>query len=179
MLGMLVGGALSAMGGIFGGMAKNDAIERQQKDINQRKQENQNWYDRRYNEDATQRADAQRILSLTEDAIKRRNRAAEGRAAVMGGTEESVAATKEANAKAQADAAAQIAAAGEARKDRIEQQYLGRKNELNDKLDGLEGQKSSGYDMLGSAIGGLSSSLGSFSSLSGLFGKKKDAGKEE
>lgn len=171
MLGIL-GGALGALGGIFGGLGKNEAIERQQQALDKRKQENQNWYDRRYNEDATQRADAQRILSMTEDAIKRRNRAAAGRAAVMGGTEESVAATKEANAKAQADAAAQIAAAGEARKDKIEQQYLNRKNELNDKRDGLEGQKSSGWDMAGSAMGGVSSGISSFASLAGLFGKK-------
>ena len=171
MLGIL-GGALGALGGIFGGLGKNEAIERQQQALDKRKQENQNWYDRRYNEDATQRADAQRILSMTEDAIKRRNRAAAGRAAVMGGTEESVAATKEANAKAQADAAAQIAAAGEARKDKIEQQYLNRKNVLNDKRDGLEGQKSSGWDMAGSAMGGVSSGISSFASLAGLFGKK-------
>ena len=172
MIGALFGGALGALGGLFGAMGKNDAIEAQQKAINKRKTENQSWYDRRYNEDATQRADAQRILSITEDAIKRRNRAAEGRAAVMGGTEESVSATKEANAGAQANAAAQIAAAGDARKDRIEQQYLSRKNELNDKMDGLEGQRASGWDIAGSAIGGMSSGLGALSSLGALFEKK-------
>ena len=171
MLGIL-GGALGALGGLFGGIGKNDAIDRQQKALEERKRENQNWYDRRYNEDSTQRADAQRILSLTEDAIKRRNRAAAGRAAVMGGTEESVAATKEANAKAQADAAAAIAAQGQARKDKVEQQYLGRKNELNDKIDGLEGQRASGWDMVGSAMGGVSCGISSFASLAGLFGKK-------
>ena len=171
MFGAILGGAVSALGGLFGGLGKNEAIEKQKKALEVRKQENQAWHDRYYNEDSTQRADAQRILSLTEDAIKRRNRAAAGRAAVMGGTEESVAATKEANAKLQADAAGQIAAQGEARKDRIEQQYLSRKNELNDKIDGIDGQKSNGYDMLGNTIGGLSS-IGSLASLSSLFTKK-------
>ena len=176
MLGLL-GGALGALGGIFGGIARNNAIDDKQEALEKRKQDNQNWYDRRYNEDSTQRADAQRILSLTEEAIKRNNRAAAGRAAVMGGTETSVAATKEANAKAIADAAAEIAERGQERKDRVEAQYLGRKNELNDKIDDLEGQRVSGLGIVGSSMGGISQGISSFSSLSGLFGKKKN--KEE
>ena len=167
------------LGGLFGGFGKNNAIANQQKQLEKRKRENQDWYDRRYNEDATQRADAQRVLSMTEEAIKRRNRAAAGRAAVMGGTEESVAATKEANAQAMAQAAGQIAAQGEARKDKIEQQYLNRKQNLNDQIDGLEGQKSSGWDIASNAIGGAASGLSAFASLGGLFGKKKNENETE
>lgn len=101
-------------------------------------QENQDWYDRRYNEDATQRADAQRILTMTNENIKQRNQQAAGAQAVMGGTEESVAAAKAANNQALADATSQIAVNGERRKDQIESQYMQTKADLNDKLNNLE-----------------------------------------
>ncbi len=100
--------------------------------------DNQNWYDRRYNEDATQRADAQRILTMTNENIRQRNQQAAGAQAVMGGTEESVAAAKAANNQALADATSQIAVNGERRKDQIEQQYMQTKSELNDKLREME-----------------------------------------
>lgn len=103
--------------------------------------DNQNWYDRRYNEDTTQRADSQRILTITNENVKQRNRQAAGAQAVMGGTEESVAAAKAANNQAIVDATSQIAVNGERRKDQIEQQYLQTKADLNDKLNNLEQAK--------------------------------------
>ena len=45
---------------------------------------------------------------MTEDAIRNRNRQAAGASAVMGGTEESLAATKAANAQAMGDAASSL-----------------------------------------------------------------------
>lgn len=123
MFGSLVGAGLSAVGGIFGGISASKAMKKVKKNLQAQKQANQNWYDRRYNEDATQRADAQRILTRTEESILNRNRQAAGAQAVMGGTEESVAAAKAANNAALAEAASQIAVNGEARKDRIEQTY--------------------------------------------------------
>ena len=121
--------------------------------------DNQDWYDRRYNEDATQRADAQRLLQMTEESIKKRNKAAAGTAAVMGGTAESVAAEKEANSKALADTTSQIVAAGDARKDQIENQYLSRKENLDNAMRELEGQKQSDLDILGGAIGGAAQGI--------------------
>lgn len=166
MYGAIISAALGAAGGIMGGISKNAQLANQTRLINGRKRENEDWYNRRYNEDPTQRASAQRMLTMTEEAIKRRNRAAEGRAAVMGGTDESIAETKEANNKALADVTAQIAAAGDARKDAIEQQYLNRKERYDDALLGIESQKQNGMDIasaaVGGAYGGLSKILSGF-----------------
>ena len=159
MLGSIIGGAVGAAGSIFGGISKNKAIKKQMQMVAQQKRDNQDWYDRRYNEDATQRADAQRMITLTEESIKKRNKAAAGTAAVMGGTDESVAAEKEANSKALADTTSQIAAAGDARKDQIENQYLSRKENLDNAMRELESQKQSGLDILGGAIGGAATGI--------------------
>lgn len=140
-IGSAIGGALGIGASIFGGISASKAMKKVKKNLEGQMKENQDWYDRRYNEDATQRADAQRILTITNDNIRQRNQAAAGAQAVMGGTEESVAAAKAANNQALADATSQIAVNGERRKDQIESQYLSTKSELNDKLNNLEQAK--------------------------------------
>lgn len=165
MLGGLIGGALGAIGGIFGSISKNKMLKEQQRMVDGQKRENQDWYDRRYNEDSTQRADAQAMLTHTADMIRRRNQQAAGSAAVMGGTDESVAATKEANAKALADTTSQIAVAGEQRKDKIEGQYMSRKDALDEQLRALRGQKVDAFGMVSNAIGGAADGFASGSGL--------------
>lgn len=137
----LIGSAVGAVGSIFGGIAASKAMKRAKKNIEAQREKNQDWYDRRYNEDATQRSDAQSILTQAQESIKQRNRQAAGSAAVMGGTEESAAATKAANNQALADATAQIAANADARKDNIEATYLENDNAYTDKLNELEAGK--------------------------------------
>lgn len=138
LIGSIAGGALGAAGSIFGGISASKAMRRVKKNLQAQKQANQNWYDRRYNEDATQRADAQRILTQTEESIRNRNRHAAGAQAVMGGTDESTAAAKAANAQALADATSQIAVNAENRKDQIEQTYQQRDSQINEALNNLE-----------------------------------------
>lgn len=130
MIGTLIGAGLGAASSIIGGIKARNAAAEAKRMLEQQKADNQAWYDRRYNEDATQRADAQRMLTMTMDRIKQRNRAAAGTAAVMGSSPEAVAAEKAVNAQALADTASQIAAAGAARKDQVENQYLTQKNSL-------------------------------------------------
>lgn len=141
MIGSLIGAGMGAVGSIFGGIAASEAMKKVKQNIEDQRQRNENWYTRRINEDGTQRADAQRILSKTEDIIRNRNRQAAGTQAVMGGTEESVAATKEANNQALAEAASRIAVASEARKDQVESVYQQRDGQFAEQLNDMERQK--------------------------------------
>ncbi len=153
MIGSIVGAGLSAVGSIFGGISASKAMKKVKNNLEAQKQANRNRYDRRYNEDATQRADAQHILTMTEESIRSRNRQAAGAQAVMGGTEESVAAAKAENNKALADATSQIAVAGEARKDSIEAQYQAKDSQIDDALNDLEKKKA---EAISSAVQGVS-----------------------
>lgn len=134
----LIGAAVGAAGSIFGGISASRAMKKAKRNVEAQRRKNQDWYDRRYNEDATQRADAQRILTMTEESIKNRNKQAAGAQAVMGGTEESVAAAKAANNEALASATSQIAANADARKDAIENQYLQKDAQLVEQLNQIE-----------------------------------------
>lgn len=154
----LIGSAIGAAGSIFGGISASKAAKKAKKNIEAQRQKNQDWYDRRYNEDATQRADAQRILTQTEESIKQRNRQAAGSAAVMGGTDESVAAAKAANNQALADATAQIAASADARKDNIEATYMQNDNAYVEQLNQIEMNKA---QAIGQAVQGVANAASS------------------
>lgn len=130
-IGAGISAASSIGNAIFGGISANKQKREQLRALREQQRENRNWYNRRYNEDATQRADVQRMLSRTNEAIKARNRAAAGKKAVVGGTDVSLASTQQANAAAVGDALSQVTAQAEARKDNIEQQYRERKADLD------------------------------------------------
>ena len=152
MIGSIVGAGMKVGGAIFGGISASKAMKKMKQNIQNQMRENQDWYDRRYNEDATQRADAQRLLTMTEDSIRKRNQAAAGAQAVMGGTDESVAAVKEANSQALSDTTSNIAAAADQRKDAIEQQYMATKSNLNQQLNDLQQKKA---QAISSAVQGV------------------------
>ena len=142
MLGSLIGAGLGVASSIFGGISARKARRKQERMLAQQEQENQAWYDRKYNEDPTKRADTVRLLTQMQEQIKNRNRAAKGRQAVMGGTEDSTTAVKEANNKTLADTTSQIVAANEARKDAIEQQYQQNKRSIQGQQMQMEAEKS-------------------------------------
>ena len=142
MIGSLIGAGLGLASSIAGGIANRNARRKQEQMLAQQQRENQAWYDRKYNEDPTKRADTVRLLTQMQEQIKNRNRAAKGRQAVMGGTEDSTTAVKEANNKTLADTTSQIVAANEARKDAIEQQYQQNKRSIQGQQMQMEAEKS-------------------------------------
>lgn len=73
MLGSIIGAGLSAVGGIVGGISAKKSMKKVQNSINERKRDNEDWYNRRYNEDPTQRASAQRMITQVNESIKKRN----------------------------------------------------------------------------------------------------------
>lgn len=167
-LGSIIGGAMKVAGTIGGGIAARKAAREANKRLEQQLQDNQDWYDRRYNEDATQRADAQRLITMTEESIKNRNKQAAGAAAVMGGTTESVAAAKAANNAILADTVSQIAADAASRKDSIESQYMANKANTVAQQNAISQQKAKAIT---DAIGGVANAAADIANTENLFKK--------
>lgn len=140
-VGALIGGGLQVASSIFGGVQASKAMKKVRKNLQERQKANKAWYDQRYNEDALQRADAQRVLAQTEESIRNRNRQSAGTQAVMGGTEASAAAAREANSTALSSTMASMAASAASRKDAVEQQYMKTRDSLDDSLNDLEIKK--------------------------------------
>lgn len=159
MIGSLIGAGLGLVSSIAGGIANRNARRKQEQMLAQQQRENQAWYDRRYNEDPTKRADTVRLLTQMQEQIKNRNRAAKGRQAVMGGTEDSTTAVKEANNKTLADTTSQIVAANEARKDAIEQQYQQNKRSIQGQQMQMEAEKSADTANVVAGVAGTASNI--------------------
>lgn len=150
-------------GSIFGGIKASREAKKQQKMLDAQKAENQAWYNRRYNEDGTQRADAQRLLTNTQDLLRRQTMAAQGANAVTGASTEAVAAQKAANNQALATATSTIAAASDARKDNIEQQYQANNNALANKQLQVSQQKQNAITQAVQGVAGAADSIGGIS----------------
>lgn len=162
MIGSIIGSGMKAVGGILGGISTRKAMREYRKMLEDQRRENQSWYDRKYNEDATQRSDAQRLLNQTMEHIRERNKAAAGTNAVMGGSTASEAASAEGNAQALADATSNINLQGEQRKDAVEQQYRQTDAALQDQLGDLKLKKAQNTAQ---AIQGVADTAGDIASL--------------
>lgn len=159
MIGALIGAGLGLASSIAGGIANRKARKKQEQMLAQQQRDNQAWYDRKYNEDPTKRADTVRLLTQMQEQIKNRNRAAKGRQAVMGGTEDSTTAVKEANNKTLADTTSQIVAANEARKDAIEQQYQQNKRSIQGQQMQMEAEKSADTANVAAGVAGTAANI--------------------
>ena len=159
MIGALIGAGLGLASSIAGGIANRKARKKQEQMLAQQQRDNQAWYDRKYNADPTKRADTVRLLTQMHEQIKNRNRAAKGRQAVMGGTEDSTTAVKEANNKTLADTTSQIVAANEARKDAIEQQYQQNKRSIQGQQMQMEAEKSADTANVAAGVAGTAANI--------------------
>ena len=173
MIGALIGAGLGLASSIAGGIANRNARKKQEQMLAQQQRDNQAWYDRKYNEDPTKRADTVRLLTQMQEQIKNRNRAAKGRQAVMGGTEDSTTAVKEANNKTLADTTSQIVAANEARKDNIEQQYQQNKRSIQGQQMQMEAEKAGDTANVVAGVAGTAANIAA--SLDSGTGKSKVA----
>lgn len=157
MIGSLIGAGLNVAGSIIGGISARKAMRKQRELLRQKEQNLENWWTRKEGEDFTQRASAQRAITLAEERLKRANKAAAGAQAVMGGTIESVDAAQENNAKALADMTGNIAAKGEEARDAAEQQYLTKKDAIEDAKMNLQANKAAAVS---EAVKGVTSAAG-------------------
>lgn len=161
MWGAIIGAGLSLASSIAGGISNRNARKRQERMLQEQLRENQAWYDRKYNEDPTKRADTVRLLTQMQEQIRDRNRAARGRQAVMGGTEDSTTAVKEANNKVLADTTSQIVAQNESRKDAIEQQYQQNKRNIQGQKMQLDAERASDTASTIAGIAGTAANIAS------------------
>lgn len=171
MWGALIGVGLSLASSIAGGISNRKAAKKQEEMLKKQKADNQAWYDRRYNEDPTKRADTIRLLTLMQEQIRERNRAAKGRQAVMGGTEDSTTAVKEANNKALADTTSQIVAANDSRKDNIEQQYQQNKRNIENSQMQMTADRANNT---ANTVAGVAGTASNIANLLDEVGKKND-----
>ena len=141
MITTLLSTAGKVAGSVFGGYQASKAMRRVRAMLKEQQRDNQNWYDRRMNQDFGQTAEAQDAMRRTREYAEELSRRADGARAVNGGTEESGITAKAQATKMVGDTAAAIAASGTQAKDAIEQQYLVNRQALKTSEAELEKEK--------------------------------------
>lgn len=186
MIGSIIGAGVSLFSSIYGGAKASASAKKAEQELRAQRQSNEDWYRRRYNEDYTQTAEAQRIMSQARDLARDQLQSAVGRQAVMGGTQE-VDAARKSGADLMSDTLADLAVVGSQRKDAIESQYRQRDAQLSEQYRQMYNQQaanmtSAANSGMEAGMGILKSSLGSYMNTGkGMFAsllgkKKKEAG---
>lgn len=174
MLGAIIGAAVGVGSQIFNGISQAKARKRQAEAQRAQERREQAWYDRAYNEDATRRADAQRLLRQTEESIRLRNERAEGVSAVAGGSPEAAAAAREQNNRALAATASSIAASGEARRDGVAEKHLRAMGGFDDRTAARSAARQQQETAATLGVGQIAGTVGS--SLDEWFSRNKKGG---
>lgn len=174
MWGAIIGAAASIGGGIASAIGANKARKIQEEELKNREERQAATYARRVNQDYTQRADAQRMLKITRDALKQRAEAAAGRQAVMGLTDSGLAAEREMAENVMADTASQMAAAGEAQQDEAEKTYEQQQDANSQQRANIAANRAAAT---GQAVGQMVEGVGKAAgALTGEFGKQPARG---
>ncbi len=143
---------MSAGGAIAGAIGSARAAKKSNQMIADQKSKNQAWYDRRYNEDYTQRADAQAVLENTRKLLAERGAQATATNTVMGGTDEALAMNKQASNEAMAQTMAGINAQADQYKQNIEGQYQANDGALAQQQIAIQQQKAKDIAQAGSGM---------------------------
>ncbi|MEG1724097.1 MAG: hypothetical protein RR313_01755 [Anaerovoracaceae bacterium] len=170
MIGSIIGAGMKIGGAIFGGAAAAKAAKEQNRIISDAENENKTWYNRRYNEDFTKRADAIQSMTYAKQQADNLYSRTAGASAVTGATDEAAALQKDAGNRMIADTTASIASQADTYKQGIENQYLAKRSSLEQmRLDTLR-QKANSIQSAAAGVGEAGSAIASATG-NGLFKK--------
>ncbi|MCC8071257.1 MAG: MSCRAMM family adhesin SdrC [Bacteroidales bacterium] len=123
--------------GLLGGLSASKALKKAQSSVKSEITQLDDWYQQRYNETATERADARALLSETSAMLKDSSRRAAARSAVVGSTPEQEALSKSQSTQALAQTVADISSDATSRKDQLATTYQSTRQRLMGKLQDL------------------------------------------
>ena len=158
MIGAIVGAASSLASGIAGGIKARKAAKKANKILDQQAKDNEDWYNRRYNEDYIQSAEAQAALTRARELANEQFSKVAGQAAVTGATDEAVAQAKQGANEVLADTASALGQQATARRDAVESQYLATKNNIANQRLSIYNQQAANATQ--AANQGLSAGMG-------------------
>ena len=125
-------GGIAALGSaVYGAIASSKRNKEAKNLIAEQRKENKDWYNTKMSSDYTQRSDAQAVLKKQRELLAERFRAEKAAQAVAGGTDEDIAAAKQADADSVAQTMTGLAENASSYKDQVEQQYRAQDAALN------------------------------------------------
>lgn len=160
LIGGIVGGIGSAAAGIIGGNATRKAAQRNERLLKEQEEQAKAWYDKQYNANYLDRSDARAAINQARELLNERYRAAEGAAAVAGGTAESVAQQKAAANETLADVTSNIAASADAYKDQVRANYEAKQDAITQQRMDINNQRAQDTAQAAQGVAQAAQSIG-------------------
>lgn len=159
MVGTLIGAAAQVGSSIYGAIKSSQANKKAESLLQNQRDENQKWYDRKMAEDYTQRSDVQSVLQKQRDLLSEQYKRARAANIVGGGTDESLALQQQEANETMGDTMQSIAAQADTYKEGIENQFRAQDAALNQQQIANEQAKAQSIataaGQVGSAVSGL------------------------
>ena len=165
----MIGGLASS---IVAGNRANEAANAARAEYNQKQSMLDNWFNKQYYSDITQRTDVQNMLRILDENQQKQAKRDEAIGAITGATTEAQLAAQESRNKSYADALAEIASNASQLKDTYLQNYMAQKMGMTNPESGILANQANqwssaasnlfgtGSSMLGSGLDGLGISKG-------------------
>lgn len=157
MIAAIIGAAVGLFSAIYGGIQASKAREQAEEQLEQQRKTNEDWYRRRYNEDYTQTAEAQRLMTQARTYAQDQIRDAAGRQAVMGTTED-VKEARDSGAELMNKTLSDIAVVGSQRKDSVDKQYLQQQGQISQQFQQMYNQRAA--NIASAASQGMQAGMG-------------------
>ena len=148
---------------LFGGYKAGKERKKMSNQIKSWESENKAFYNSQALGDYTQRADAQNAIRQMREQLDRQTKRATNTQAITGGTVEQTAVAKDSANRALGNTTSNIAAVGQQFKDRVTDQYMGRKQQLQGMHYQNTAGKANSYENLMQS--GLNTAAGALSTL--------------
>lgn len=160
LIGGIIGGVGAAAAGIIGGNATRKAAQRNERLLKEQEDRQKAWFDKEYNSNFLDRSDARAAINRTREILNERYRAAEGAAAVTGGTAESVAQQKAAANQVLADVTSNIAERADAYKEQVRANYEAQQDAMTQQRIGINNQRAEATAEAASGLAKAAQSVG-------------------
>ena len=152
----MIGGLASS---IVAGNRANEAANAARAEYNQKQSMLDNWFNKQYYSDITQRTDVQNMLRILDENQQKQAKRDEAIGAITGATTEAQLAAQESRNKSYADALAEIASNASQLKDTYLQNYMAQKMGMTNPESGILANQANQWSSAASNLFGTGSSM--------------------
>ena len=171
----IIAAAISALAAGGSAIAGANANKKNQKILNDQNRENEQMYLQEYYRGALENEGSRAYLKRLDQAMEKRNKAAENSAVASGATHENALAAKQANNEVMSDAIAGLIEKEDARKMQVQDRYFGNRNAIRSNQMNQNAAVANNWAGIGSGITSAAGSLASAYLMSGNYGINPNA----
>lgn len=160
MIGAAISAGLGLAGTVMGGIKAGQERKRMQSYLSGMNADNEGWYNKEYYGDYTQRSDTQALIKNMRDTMREQTKRTESTAAITGATPEMTNVAKENANKVISDTYSRVGAMGQQYKDKVQDRYMSRKQQLNAQEMDMMNQSAGSYEnLMSNSLSGMMSGV--------------------